>query len=38
MNTKIYKKKYLIFGIILCIIIFLINIVLIKDFIDLFFK
>lgn len=23
MNTKIYKKKYLIFGIILCIIIFI---------------
>lgn len=37
MNTKIYTKKARIFGIILCIIILLINIVLIIDFIDLFF-
>ena len=37
MNTKTYTKKPLIFGIILCIIIFLLDIVLIIDFIDLFF-
>lgn len=37
MNTKIYTKKSRIFGIILCIIILLINIVLIIDYIDLFF-